>query len=109
MNIGPSEAVFLRQVIDVAQILGWKAHHVRPAWSRKGFVTPIQGDAGFPDLVLVRPPRVLFVELKIDNGRLTEAQEWWMNDLQKCPGVETYVWRPKMWDFLVTVLKRKEG
>lgn len=107
MNIGPSESVFLTQVIDVAHLHGWKAHHVRTAWSKKGYITPIQGDAGFPDIVLVKAPRVLFVELKVDNGRLTPPQEWWLDDLEKCPGVEMYVWRPKMWDFLVAVLKRE--
>jgi len=106
MNIGPSEEVFQQQVIEAAQILGWKAHHARKAWTKKGFRTPIQGDPGFPDLVLARAPRVLFVELKVDNGRLTDAQEWWMEELNQCPGVETYVWRPKMWDLLLKILKR---
>jgi len=51
--------------------------------------------AGFPDLVLVKPPRVLFVELKSDDGRTTREQDAWLDDLSRCPGIERYLWKPQ--------------
>jgi len=100
-----SEAAFLTQVIDLAQALHWRAHHVRPAWSKKGWRTPIQGDPGFPDLVLVRPPRVIFAELKSERGRLSDEQEIWIDWLEKCHLGEIYIWKPSDWDDIVSKLR----
>ena len=58
------------------------------------------GDAatsGFPDLVLVRPPDVLFVELKSEKGRMTVNQKKWRRALSQCPGVGYYLWKPGDW------------
>lgn len=49
---------------------------------------------GFPDLVLVRPPRVIFAELKKEGEYLKPAQKPWRDALLACPGVEYYLWRP---------------
>lgn len=49
---------------------------------------------GFPDLVLVRRPRLIFAELKTETGRLTRDQQDWLEDLDACGPAETYVWRP---------------
>lgn len=58
-------------------------------------VTPIQGTIGLPDLLLVRAPRLIIAELKSEIGRLTAEQQVWLNELERCVGVETYVWRPR--------------
>jgi hypothetical protein len=67
-------------ILDAAKYLGWRAYHVRN--SKAGI---IQGDAGFPDLVLARKGRVLFVELKSEKGKLTPAQWAWLDDLGSAP------------------------
>jgi hypothetical protein len=41
--------------------------------------------------------RVLFVELKSAKGRTSMEQEEWLEALRKCPGVETYIFRPADW------------
>lgn len=89
-----SEAVLQTRVIDLARTFGWLVNHGRPA--RKldgGWSTPIQGDKGFPDLTLVRPPFTMFVELKSEKGRLTTEQAAWLEGLRKC-GHDARVWRP---------------
>lgn len=73
-------------VIDLATTLGWRCYHT---WRSEHSV------AGFPDLVLCKPPRLIIAELKTDPGTLMPAQETWLAALAACPGVESYVWRPK--------------
>jgi len=87
-----SEDELLEAVLTLAKLLRWRRYHVRN--SRAGI---IQGDIGFPDLVLVRAPRVIFAELKDGKGRLGPTQAAWLADLLECPAVGVYLWRPKDW------------
>jgi len=93
-----SEADLLAFVRRTARIHGWRGYHTR--WS-------LGSDAGFPDLVLARAPRVIFAELKrerrpLTKGRLvagrrlrwTEGQTEWLAELLGCP-VESYWWTPR--------------
>jgi hypothetical protein len=106
-----SEKSFQRQVIDLARLRRWVVAHFRPALDRDGrWKTPVQADgAGFPDLVLVRPPWILFVELKRDGAKLTELQENWASLLKRCEGnnryVAHYVWRPEDWPMIESLLE----
>lgn len=91
-----SEKRFLAQVVGLAMLRGWRHYHTHRS----------EGSAaGFPDLVLVRRPRVVWAELKRDSGRLTRAQQDWLSDLAAC-GQEWYVWRPADWEEIVEVLSR---
>ena len=99
------EKEFQRAVIDLARLTGWRVHHTRPALTRRGrWLTPIQGDAGFPDLVLVRAGRVIFAELKCNGARPTPQQQGWLDALSACAGVECYLWTPADWDAIVRML-----
>ena len=93
-----SEAEFQRMVIDLAHLHHWRVAHFRAAQKADGsWVTPVAADGkGFPDLVMVRPTdkRVIFAELKSELGRLRPDQQAWISDLLRCPGVETYTWKP---------------
>jgi hypothetical protein len=105
-----SESDFLKQVIDLAHIYGWKVAHFRPAMTARGWRTAVQADgAGFPDLVLVRD-RVIFAELKSDGGKLSVSQDTWLYRLVEAAknmmGLGVYVWRPSDFDEIVEVLKR---
>jgi hypothetical protein len=60
---------------------------------------------GFPDLVLCNGYRLLFVELKRRDGKLTSEQVTWMNLLRHTGLVETYLWRPQDWPTLVETLR----
>lgn len=93
-----TEAQWLKQVRQLAELLGWTFYH--PWLSR---FSP----RGFPDIVLCRPPRLLFAELKTDTGRLTPDQERWIELLRACRQ-EVYVWRPSDWDEMVAVLHRTQ-
>ena len=92
-----SEQEWQDQVLDLAHLYGWLIHHCRPAQNRSGrWSTPIQGDPGFPDLVLARGGRVVFAELKNQQGRLNINQTVWQNAIAGTwlQGAEWYCWRP---------------
>lgn len=91
-----TENLFLQAVRDIAELLGWKCYHT---WNS------IHSPAGFPDLVLVRPPRIIFAELKLRGRKPTPAQQDWLNLLGECPQVEVYLWTPEDWDSIVEVLR----
>lgn len=81
-----SEADLQQQVLQLAEVLGWRAYHTHD--SRRS-------QPGFPDLVLVHAGRrrLLFAELKRAKGRATREQLAWLHDLSET-GAETYIWRP---------------
>lgn len=81
-----SEADFQRFVFDVAKRGNWITYHTYRS---------DRSPRGFPDVVAVRPPRVLFIELKKQRGTVSEAQAVWLAYLRACPGVEVYIWRPE--------------
>ena len=93
-----SEREFQQQVIELAQVMGWKVCHFRTAMNARGhYQTPVAADgAGWPDLVLVHPGsgRILFRELKSEKGRLADNQVEWGRDLEAA-GCDWDVWRPK--------------
>ena len=100
-----TEREFQRAVVELARLMGWRVHHTRPALTRAGeWRTPIQGDAGFPDLVLCRPPRLILAELKRVGGKPTAEQQAWLEALQACAGVECYLWTPADWETVVRML-----
>ena len=91
-----TEKNFQATVIDLARTYGWIV----------GFTYDAKkSEPGEPDLRMVRPPRVIFAELKTVKGKLTKGrwnksgrwmtgQDEWQDALSSCPGVEYYLWRP---------------
>jgi hypothetical protein len=89
------EKHFTQKVVDLARLLGYSVYHTY--WSE-------HSAAGWPDLVLCKPPRLIFAELKV-KAIVKPAQQRWLDDLRAC-GQETYVWRyPADWDAIVRLLQ----
>ena len=65
------EADLKAAIIQMALLCGWTVYCIPD--SRK--VYPRSTAPGFPDLVLVRPPEIIFVEVKTSAGKLTAAQD----------------------------------
>lgn len=96
-----TEDDLLTAVIDLCRRHRVLAHHSRPAVvgrtaaGRARWATPIQGDAGLPDLVIVGRRGVLFRELKSEVGRLSKEQARWTTTLAVA-GADCATWRPSM-------------
>lgn len=102
-----SEAQFLDMIVTRAKARGWLVMHTRPARTERGWRTPLQGDAGFPDLILARRGQLVMAELKTAKGRLTDAQADWYAALQTVedrPKVTVDVWRPGDWPSIVDLI-----
>lgn len=103
------ETVFQQQIIDLAHVFHWRVAHFRTVriQRRNGsvhYATPVQADgAGFPDLILVRPPRVIAAELKTGT-KPSDEQKQWLADFGATP-VETFVWKPSDWDEITETLR----
>lgn len=81
-------------VVEIAMGCGWLVYHARPARRRRGWRTATQGHTGFPDVIAVRPPRLVMAELKRVGERPGARQRVWLEALRRVPGVEVYVWTP---------------
>ena len=94
-----TEKEFLSQVKDLAKIYHWRLYHpFLSKWSERGY----------PDITLIRPPRLIFAELKREKGKLTESQEEWAELLKACPGVEYYIWKPSDIEQIAGILIRED-
>ena len=90
-----TEKEFMSQIRDLAKIYHWKWYHpFLSKWSERGY----------PDITLIRPPRIIFAEIKRETGKLTASQQEWAELLQACPGVEYYCWKPSDFDWVLALL-----
>lgn len=118
-----TEEEFAFGVEDLLEIYHWLWCHFRPARTIRGWRTAVTGHKGLPDYIAARPPRLLFFELKSEDGKLTPEQEEWLEALRGCQIVssigepvsgkmalhrfipEVYLWRPSQYDELQEILK----
>lgn len=89
-----TEAQLQAAMLDIARLHRCLVHHCRPARQADGsWRTPIQGDAGFPDLVIVGEGGLLVRELKSEGGQASPMQASWMRLLTGAR-VDVATWRP---------------
>ncbi len=103
-----TEQSFTTELLKWAKTYGWRSFHVRN--SGHAGMTAVQGDRGFPDLVLVKPPRLIVAELKVQKagtklGEPKPEQQRWLDAL-RIVGAETFVWRPENWSEILAVLAK---
>lgn len=96
-----TEDQFKKRIMDTAMLHGWRICHVRPARKLNGkWVTPVEGHAGLPDLILARDGRVLLIELKSERGELTDDQLQWL----LAAGENGRLWKPSDWPKALALL-----
>lgn len=77
------------QVVALAKTEGWAVYHTHD--SRRS-------EPGFPDLVMVRGVQLIILELKTEKGVVSDAQQEWIDKLNKAKRVAASVARPRHWD-----------
>lgn len=103
-RIEETEAQFQKRVIQLAESLGWDWMHIEPMGSHMGWRTPTKGTLRqWPDLVLLRGARMMFLELKAQKAPPPGVDQ--KRVLQKLSAAaETYTVRPSDWPFLLQEL-----
>lgn len=127
MRRAGGEAAFQAQVEQLARYYGWRVFHAPdniPRRTASGRIVKQDVEPGFPDLVLVRGPELIFAELKTEKGRVSPEQQEWIAALTvigeevyrhtrhlddsawDLPCVDVYLWRPSDFDELHARLAR---
>jgi VRR-NUC domain len=91
-----TEKAFQHSVLELAQLTGWLTYHTFD--SRRS-------QPGFPDLVMVKDSRLLFVELKREEGKPSPEQTKWLETLARVEKVSSHLWKPSDWPRLERMLK----
>ena len=77
-HYGPmTEAELKAKVVALAHAAGWRVFSLPMVRN----VRPVKGAEGYPDLTLARHGRVMWIELKAEDGNLSSEQMQWMRDL----------------------------
>lgn len=92
------EKQFQAAVVREAEKRGWRVYHTHD--SRKS-------RKGYPDITAWRE-RVLFAELKTEDGALTADQANTIEDL-RAAGAEVHLWRPDDWPAILATLAERGG
>ena len=99
-----------KTIIKYARVNGWRVHHSSKVKTKTGWLTPIGGDKGYPDLTMVREESILFVECKTGMGRLSKDQEQWISQFKRATrginNIGVHVWHPKDWPEIQRLLER---
>ena len=98
-------------VLNIARRYGWLVHHDLPAMNIRGrWATHVEGDVGFPDLVLVHPTRgqMLVVELNAVGGNTTTSQDNWLAAFGLA-GIENHIVRLSDLEFITHRLTRPDS
>lgn len=89
------ETPFRQDIQTLAKLRHWLWYHTYD--SRRS--TP-----GFPDLVLIKAPRMLLIECKTETGTVTTDQHEWLDQASRCTQISAEVWRPRHWDHIDATL-----
>lgn len=101
-----AERAFQGQVVGLARMYRWQRIYHAPAGGHRDRVDRQQlpEGKGFPDLILIKLPRLVVAELKTRTGRIAPEQREWL-DVFAALGAEAYLWRPADWDEIHDTLR----
>lgn len=102
LKIPQTEAEFQKVVTDYAEKQGWHWMHIGRVGKYAANGAKGTLGTGWPDLLLVRGRRVIFAELKAQDGFLSSQQTRVLSILGAA--AEAYVWRPSDLPFILQEL-----
>ena len=105
-----TESDWQGQVFELARLYGYSYVHFRAARTSRGWRVPVEGPLGqgWPDVVLFRPGRTIYAELKREKGNDCSPEQLWVHEQIRAAGNEVYVWRPSQLDDVIRVLQEAQ-
>ena len=106
LDAATTERDYQNTIVTLANLAGWTVYH-NPDSRRS--------TAGHPDLVLVHDDRtrpIVYLEVKTEKGRVSPAQQWWLDRLDLGPALQDYVVarvvRPSDWPWVEALLTGRD-
>lgn len=94
-KLKPSEEECEATLVDAAMMLGYYVHVERKALTDKGVRTPVKGNVGWPDVVIVGHGRAWFLELKRRPNTPSIEQDNWLYLLDRAGLDARLLWVPE--------------
>lgn len=84
-----SERDLAATIIEAAEALGWKVYAVLDTR------TPAKRTSkGWPDLAMIKGPKMIMAELKSQEGVVSADQQGWLDALKRVRRLRVALWRP---------------
>lgn len=80
-------------LVAALEVFGYVVEHTYPLQTKHGWRTG-STLSGKPDLIALRPPRILAIEVKTDKGRLAPDQRAVLTLYSEVPNARAWVLRP---------------
>lgn len=93
MPAGP-EREFQNTLVSLLEMFGYVTEHTYPLLTKQGFWRTGSTLKGKPDLIALRPPRLLAIEVKGPTGRLEPAQRAVLSIYAAVPSARAWVVTP---------------
>lgn len=93
MPAGP-EREFQNTLVSLLELFGYVVEHTYPLLTKQGFWRTGSTLKGKPDLIALRPPRLLAIEVKGPTGRLEPAQRAVLSLYAEIPSARAWVVSP---------------
>lgn len=87
------EKLYQRTLVDALKALGYEVSHTFPLRTESGWRTGNTAK-GWPDLVCLRGPWIVAIEVKAEGGRLRPEQGPWLERFARIPGGRAWVLDP---------------
>jgi hypothetical protein len=102
-----SEADFQKHLLALFRARGWRCSHNPPRPGRPGQRRLLTfADPGFPDVTALRPPDLVFLELKFYGKTADPEQRVWLNGLAGIEGnLRAWCVDPGAWPLLVRLAR----
>jgi hypothetical protein len=105
---GSPEKEFQRTIVETLELFGYVGTHLFPLRDIHGQMRTPSTASGWPDLVYLRPPRVLAIEVKGDTGKADPKQIAWLSLWANIPCARAWLVRPSdpPWNDLLGWIRR---
>lgn len=101
--IPQNETAWMKVVTTAAAQAGWQWLHIGRVGKHRANGAKGTLGKGWPDLVLVKPGRLVFAELKMDGEQLSYEQTVVRLELMNA-GADFHIWRPSDFAQMMDVL-----